>query len=144
MGIILDSSILIAAERLRFDLTAFLAEHTDEDIQIASITASELLHGCARATDPKIRQRRLRSVEDTFLDYVIVPFSLIEAREHARLWVELETSGSRIGPHDMLIAATALTLGYSVATLNVAEFQRVPGLRLLDVAQFQRPVAGQS
>jgi predicted nucleic acid-binding protein len=41
-----------------------------------------------------------------------------------------------IGPHDMLIAATALESGHSVATLNRDEFRRVPGLSLTDVKAF--------
>lgn len=33
-----------------------------------------------------------------------------------------------IGPNDTLIAATALSLGATIATANVDEFARVPGL----------------
>jgi tRNA(fMet)-specific endonuclease VapC len=144
MGVIIDTSVLVAAERKRFDLPAFLAEHSGEELRIAAITASELLHGCLRAAPQSRREKRALFVEDAIRDCPMASFALAEAREHARLWVELETKGSMIGPHDLLIAATAVTLEFSLATLNVAEFQRVPGLRLLDVARFQRPVAGQS
>lgn len=36
-----------------------------------------------------------------------------------------------IGPHDLWIAATALTHSLGVVTKNVAEFARVPGLRIV-------------
>lgn len=41
-----------------------------------------------------------------------------------------------IGPYDLLIAATALHYGHAVATLNVAEFLRVKGLRIVDSQSF--------
>ncbi|MCX6982794.1 MAG: PIN domain-containing protein [Verrucomicrobia bacterium] len=139
MGVILDSSVLIAAERRKFDLVGLLRAHDDEVFQIAAITASELLHGCARATDAVVRERRIRFVEGIIRDFAVAPFTLAEAREHARLWAGLEIQGQMIGPRDLEIAATALTLGFSMATRNLAEFQRVPGLRLLNVAPFARP-----
>jgi predicted nucleic acid-binding protein len=40
---------------------------------------------------------------------------------------------------DLQIAATALALGHEVATLNVREFQRVAGLRVLGATPFWRP-----
>jgi predicted nucleic acid-binding protein len=45
MGIICDTSVLIAAEKRRFDLAAFLRAHPDDEFWLAAITASELLHG---------------------------------------------------------------------------------------------------
>jgi len=51
MGLMLDSSVLIAAERECFDMDAFIeAEAAMEDLFISSVTASELLHGVHRAT----------------------------------------------------------------------------------------------
>jgi tRNA(fMet)-specific endonuclease VapC len=44
----------------------------------------------------------------------------------------LEARGSPIGPLDTLIAAHALSLGWRLATHNVREFRRVPGLRVED------------
>ena len=94
MGVILDSSILIAAERKRFDLARFLSANPNELFFITSITAPELLHGCARANDASIRERRTKFVEDVPQDYAVLPFNLPEAREHAQLWADLEMKGS--------------------------------------------------
>jgi predicted nucleic acid-binding protein len=44
-----------------------------------------------------------------------------------------------IGDRDLQIAVTALSLGYELATLNVREFQRVTGLRLVDVSAYTVP-----
>jgi tRNA(fMet)-specific endonuclease VapC len=60
MGLILDSSILIAAERGRFDLPALFQSRPDEAFFIAAITASELLHGVQRADTPERRGTTLQ------------------------------------------------------------------------------------
>jgi tRNA(fMet)-specific endonuclease VapC len=136
MGVILDSSILIAAERKRFALARFLSTHPNELFFITTITASELLHGCARASDAGIRERRTKFVEDVLQDYAVLPFNLPEAREHAQLWADLEIKGTLIGERDLLIAAIAKATGHSLATLNQNEFARIPGLVLVDVGAF--------
>jgi tRNA(fMet)-specific endonuclease VapC len=53
------------------------------------------------------------------------------ARAHAEIWVALERRGEMIGAHDMWIAATAISHGMELATANVDEFERVPGLAVI-------------
>lgn len=132
---ILDTSILIAAERRTIRFEAFLEKLGDEPVAMAAITASELLHGCHSATDAGTRARRSAFVEALFDIIPVIPFGLPEARRHAALWADLIREGAMIGPHDLLIAATALAQGQPVATLNGREFARVPGLRLVPVKQ---------
>jgi tRNA(fMet)-specific endonuclease VapC len=81
MGVILDSSVLIAAERGKFDLPAMLRAYEAEVFQIAALTAGELLHGCERANDA-VRERRVRFVEDVIREFGVAPFALAEAREY--------------------------------------------------------------
>ncbi|WP_437839932.1 hypothetical protein [Sorangium sp. So ce1153] len=63
MGALIDSSVLIAAERGKLDLEQVLRDHGDEPVAIAMITASELLHGVHRAVEPSQRARREAFVE---------------------------------------------------------------------------------
>ena len=131
-----DTSLLVAAERGSVRIEALLGAFRAEPIGIAAITASELLHGCHRAADAGVRARRTAFVE-ALLDLIpVLPFGLPEARRHASLWVELVRDGAMIGPHDLLIGATALAQGHVLATLNQREFSRVAGLRLLDIEPF--------
>jgi len=130
---VIDSSLFIASERGRFSLDSFLAAHPTDLFFIAAITASELLHGCARASDAIIRARRVLFVESVLQNYAILPFSLAEAREHAKLWAELEGRGQIIGERDLQIAATANANGHAVATLNRKEFERAPGIILAEL-----------
>lgn len=133
---ILDTSLLVAAERGSVRIGAFLGAFRAEPIGIAAITASELLHGCHRAADAGARVRRTAFVEALLSLIPVLPFGLPEARRHAELWVELVRQGTMIGPHDLLIGATALAQGHALATLNQREFSRVAGLRLLDLNRF--------
>lgn len=57
MGIVIDSSVLIAAEREELDLAAALGRQADETVAIAAMTASELLHGVHRAAEAGQRPR---------------------------------------------------------------------------------------
>jgi predicted nucleic acid-binding protein len=138
MGLILDTSILIADERGRFDMPGFLRRFPSPQPIIAAITASELLHGVERAQDPARRARRHQHVEQILASVFVQAFDLAQARCHARLWADLEARGIVIGPHDLQIAAAGLAFGHDVATLNLSEFQRVAGLRMLDATPFSR------
>lgn len=132
----LDSSVLIAAERGGIRLEPFLNSLGDAPVGIAAITASELLHGCHRAADPGIRARRFAFVDALLARVPVLPFGLAEARRHAELWAHLTREGTMIGAHDLLIGATALAHGHSLATLNTKEFGRVAGLRLINLERF--------
>ena len=132
MGLILDSSVIIASERSRFDLLQLLDAYADAAIRIAAVTSSELLHGWERAPAGKRRDRRKAFVEGVLRLLPAIPFDLDVARVHARLWASLEARGEMIGAHDLLIAATCVEADDALATLNRSEFSRVPGLKLVD------------
>ncbi len=95
---------------------------------MASISASELLAGVLRAALGARRVRRELFVERLLARVPVVPFDLVVARVHARLAAELIGSGRQIGEIDLLIAATAVANSYDLLTLNVRDFERVPGL----------------
>jgi tRNA(fMet)-specific endonuclease VapC len=136
VGLILDSSVLIAAERGLLDLPAFLETHSAEPVAMAAITASELLHGYHRAKDAGPRARRAAFVEALLALIPVLPFGMREARQHAELWAALMRKGNVIGPHDLLIAATALAHGDTLATLNRKEFSKVGGLQLARLERY--------
>lgn len=135
---ILDTSVIVAGERGTIRLEAMLESLGDEPVAIAAITASELLHGAHRGADAGVRARRA-AFADAVLELVpVLSFGVPEARRHAQLWVELLAAGTMIGPHALLVGATALARGYGVATMSEREFARVAGLRVVPVASFAR------
>jgi tRNA(fMet)-specific endonuclease VapC len=66
------------------------------------------------------------------LPLTILDFDREAARTYGKLRAWLEGSGKTIGALDMLIAAHALSRGLPLATNNVMEFSRVPGLKVLN------------
>jgi predicted nucleic acid-binding protein len=130
MGIILDSSILVAFERRRFDLERLLTDHSPP--AIAAVTAAEILIGVERADTPERRSRRESFVQNLFTRIPIIPFDMQQARLFAIHFADLAQRGEMIGDRDLEIAVTALSLEYELATLNVKEFQRVNGLKLIN------------
>lgn len=128
MTVLIDASVLIDVERGRTDLDAAVG---DADRAISAVTASELLHGVRRAADARVRARRQAFVEHILAALDPIPVDARVARAHAAAWAELDAAGIRIGAHDLWIAATALAHGYAVATADVRDFERVPGLDVL-------------
>jgi len=128
MGTLLDTSILIDIERGARALPA------TEDVAIAAITASELLQGVLRAGAAH-RVQRESFVEGILATVPTIPFSLRVARIHAELWAQIAPSSRKIDPHDLQVAATAVSLGWAVATLNRRPFSGIPGLRLATESQ---------
>ena len=142
MGAVVDTTVFIGLEReedrgrtanagnIGRRLVACLGEN--EEAAMAAITASELLHGVHRARI-KHRARREAFVEAILSAIPVLDFDLLAARAHARIWADLARAGSDVGPHDRLVAATAISLGWRVATANVRHFARIQGLEVTEV-----------
>ncbi|MBL7179625.1 MAG: PIN domain-containing protein [Desulfobacterales bacterium] len=67
MGVIFDTSVLIALERNPSPLEQLIRERGDEPFGISIITVSELLHGVHRADSEKRRLKRESYVEKVIL-----------------------------------------------------------------------------
>lgn len=130
MAVLIDTSVLVNAERRGRSVEGVLGE---QDRAISVITASELLHGVHRAEDAHIRMGRQAFVEHLISSIEPLPITTPVARTHAEIWARLEQHGEVIGAHDMWIAATAISHGMEVATANAAEFERVPGLAVVEL-----------
>jgi len=128
MGALIDSSSLIAAERGELDLDKLLRESFDDEVGMAAITASELLHGIHRLKGGLKQARAERFVEQLLDRLPVVPFDLAAARVHARLAADLAAKGTAVGAHDLLIAATAVSIDFDVATRDLRSFPRISGL----------------
>jgi tRNA(fMet)-specific endonuclease VapC len=143
VGTLLDTTVFIELERAvrrlppanaMTEASARLEQQLgpDEEVGIAAITASELLHGVHRAT-PEHRVRREAFVETVLTAFPPLAFGLLAARAHARIWAGLAAAGQDVGAHDRLVAATAITAGWRVGTANIRHFDRIPGLDVLAV-----------
>ena len=130
MGIIFDTSVLIAIERGTGNIDELIAGREDEPFGISVITVSELLHGVHRADSEKRQLKREAYVEKIIENFSVYPFDLSAARIYARVWAKLAKSGISIGAHDLIIASTAISLGFSVITSDFRDYEKIKGLTI--------------
>lgn len=128
MGVICDTSLLIAAERGLLDVDDFVGGREEEPFGISVITVSELLHGVHRADTEKRRLKREAYVEKVIETFPIYPFDTATARIYARIWANLARKGIQVGAHDLIIASTAIALGFSVATFDLRDYGKIEEL----------------
>lgn len=137
MEVILDSSILVAAERGSESVRAILkrvqATQGETESGLSVVTIVELTHGIHRAKTDTDRERRRAFTEELCRDMPVHPVTLEIAQLAGRVEGEQAARGVSIAFEDLLIGTTALHLGYAVATLNVRHFRLIPGLSVIQL-----------
>jgi predicted nucleic acid-binding protein len=135
MGLMLDSSIVIAAERsgeVPSQLFARIASAIGEQqLVISSVALTEIVHAIYRAKDPQIRSRREAFIQELITDLEVVAFTRYTALLAGRIDGEQRALGVTLPSMDLLIGATALEIGYSLLTVNLRHFRLIPGLNVL-------------
>ena len=129
----LDTNVVIFAMNGRkpgigVRLEAELAAGTK--LIIPAIVLFELDLGVAKSD----RRQKARTLLDEFLSagFDHPAFDVEDAREAADIRAFLEEMGTPIGPFDYLIAAQARRRSATMVTTNTREFERVPGLLVVD------------
>lgn len=135
MGLILDSTALVAAERqgqnARQTLASIAGKIADTEIGLSVVTLIELAHGAARADTPERKARRRKFIEELLTAMPIHPVTA--ALRTGQIDGENQARGIRIPLADLLIGVTGLELGYSVGTANLRHFRQVPGLTVVQL-----------
>ena len=137
LGLVLDSSVLVAAERKQLTTTEVIRSiHrviADVPIVICSLTIAELGHGIYRSSNvEQIRQRR-QFLDELKTHIPIHPITVTTAEIIARIGGEQAAKGVNLPLSDLIIGACAVELGYAVATHNVRDFSRIPGLEMRQI-----------
>jgi tRNA(fMet)-specific endonuclease VapC len=106
-----------------------IAQHIREvgEAQVCTsiIVAAELRYGAAKKGSPRLSAQ----LEAVLGALEVLPFETPADAAYGLLRTRLEQAGRPIGANDLLIAAHALALGYTIITDNEKEFARVEGLR---------------
>jgi tRNA(fMet)-specific endonuclease VapC len=135
MGIVLDSSVLIAAERAKRPvsdiLSALSADLSETEFLLSAITVMELEHGWHRAATPEAASKRRRYLDEVLAVLPVEPFTREMGVLAARVDAEMKKAGLVIATADLLIGITALYHQYAVGTRNVRHFQMIPGLKVI-------------
>jgi len=126
MKYMLDTNIWIYLfNRSSIGLIQRIKEKEPGDICISSITLAELKFGFRKS---RKSAQNLAALSKALIPFEIMSFGAEECDEYAEIRLSLETRGKKIGPLDTMIAAHARTLGVTLVTNNVREFERVEGL----------------
>jgi predicted nucleic acid-binding protein len=137
MGLILDSSVLIASERQgkneRQTFSAIASEIGEKEIAISVITLIELAHGAARADSLERKAKREKFIQEIVMAVPVHPVTVPIALRAGFLDGESQSRGTRVPLSDLLIAVTALELGYGVGTANLRHFKQVAGLNIVQL-----------
>ena len=140
MGLVLDSSVLIEAERSRMVVSQLLEflqiKHGDSSFALATMTVMELEHGWHRARSPERALLRRRYLDEVFSVIPIEPFTREMAVRAAAIDASMRAAQSVIATADLVIGVTALQLGSSLVTTNVRHFRMIPGLIVLPMDGF--------
>ena len=132
MGIVLDSTLLVSAERAglipRQVIAELISRQGDVEAVVSVITVVELAHGIERANSKERRLARERFLAELLAEITVEPITAPNAFRAGRIDGKLQAEGKRVSLTDLLIGTPALELGYSVATHNVRHFEMIPDL----------------
>ena len=135
LGVVLDSSVLIAAERAKLTtpevIKTIRSSIGDLPIVISALTVAELGHGIYRAKNPERSQQRRRFLDEIKSQIPIHPVTDTTAETIARIGAEQAAKGINVPFGDLIIGACALELGYAIGTSNVRDFNRIPGVNII-------------
>lgn len=132
MGLVIDTSALVTAERREGALVEAFAGVGEEVVALPAIVYAELLAG-VRLADTAARAAARRAKIDALTHRVpVVPFGPAVAERWAEIFAALQRAGTPIPSNDLAVAATALELGFGVLVGpgDEAHFRRVAGLRV--------------
>jgi predicted nucleic acid-binding protein len=137
MGLILDSSVIISAER-RGDTVENLIEQVfaasgDQNAALSAVGLTELVHGIYRAQSPRMQLIRESFIGELLLDLTVYPYTKETAMLAGKLDGEQQAGGVTIPFGDLLIGATALSLGFSLLTVNTRHFRLIPNLQVIQL-----------
>jgi tRNA(fMet)-specific endonuclease VapC len=126
---LLDTNILSDLIRQPDGMVAQAIADVGEDAVATSIiVAGELRYGAEKRGSPRLKSK----IEDLLSLIAVLPLKDDADACYGRLRADLERRGTPIGANDMLIAAHALTIGATLVTDNIREFERVDGLQLVN------------
>ena len=137
LGVVLDSSVLIAAERAKLTtpevMKTIRSSMGNLPIVISALTVAELGHGIHRAKNPERSQQRRRFLDEIKSQIPIHPVTDTTAEIIARIDGEQAAKGINLPLGDLIIGACALELGYAIGTSNVRDFNRIPRLKVMQL-----------
>jgi len=123
----LDTNIVIYTIKNRPAQVREMFKKHEGQMCISSVSLGELIFGAERSSRT---EHNLTIINGMVARMDVAAFEEHAAEHFGQLRAELYNIGQPIGPYDMMIAGHARSMGLILVSNNMAEFERVPGLRL--------------
>ena len=125
MRYLLDTNIVSQLIRTpRSPVARRIREVGEAQVCTSIIVAAELRYGAVKKGSPGL----IAQVEAVLGALDVLPFEAPADTTYGLLRARLEQAGRPIGGNDLLIAAQAMALGYTIVTDNDREFARIEDL----------------
>jgi tRNA(fMet)-specific endonuclease VapC len=135
MGVILDSSAVIASERAQESPSVLIRRVItvvgNQEIGLSAIGYTELVHGAYRAASVAKRALSRQFLDDLVRRLPVFAYTAEAAEIVGTIDAEQQAVGLTIPYFDLLIGATALSLDFSILTANLRHFRMIPGLDVI-------------
>jgi tRNA(fMet)-specific endonuclease VapC len=129
--LILDTSILIQAERGEGELLESLGEA--DDVAISALSVAELQVGVRLTKGSRQREAHEEFIASVLDAISVETYDLEVATAHAELIAHVRRTGRPRGAYDLIIAATALARNREVVTLDRRGFVDLPGVAVTEI-----------
>ncbi|MCH7716629.1 MAG: PIN domain-containing protein [Gemmatimonadetes bacterium] len=129
MGLLIDTSAVVALERGASSWEDALSE---EPVAVPAIVYAELLVGVRLADTPERAASRQKKIDALIARAPVIEFGSEAAERWAHVFADLRRAGTVIPSNDLVVAATALNVGFGVLVGpgDEGHFRSVQGLRV--------------
>ena len=128
MNFLIDTDICSAHLRRPAKLAHRFLQHTGQ-IAISTVTLAELYAGAYKHSQAN---RLLGLIADLLQEVDVLDFDAACAQQFGQVRGTLLRQGMSVPTADLMIASAALAHNLTLVTHNTADYQNIPGLRLVD------------
>jgi predicted nucleic acid-binding protein len=129
MDILADTTLLIdlwREQKKPGPAMRFAGQHASLTTGIPWIVAGEFISGSVLAG------QAAQNLEKFLRQYIIVHPNMEIIEQYAVLFAFIRQRRIEIGPNDLWIAACAISMKMPLVTRNIADFESLPDIRLID------------
>ncbi len=122
---LLDTDIIIYSLKGNQTVVDNIRKHAEYPKAISVITYGELMYGAKKSQQGVANQAKINRLKDIF---PVIELSCTIMDTFASIKAKLSQTGMTVADFDLLIAATAITMGYCVVSNNEKHFAQIPDL----------------
>ena len=124
---LLDTDIIIYSLKGFSSVLEKMRAHTKDPQHISVITYGELVYGAEKSAKRLSNLAKVRALAEIF---PIINATPAVMTCYGQLNALLKKKGTTVDSMDLIIAATAITGGYTLVTNNTKHFKKIPGLHI--------------